>query len=287
MCIAKIIVPLTGTQRDREALATAFAAAKPFHADVVALFVRADPRLGIPYMGMAVSPNIIMDLVDAAEKTNLQAAKAARVMLAEAASAANVALTTAPQKGATASCSFLEMEGYFPNCVAEAARLSDLIVFGPMTTTDGPDLADAFSETLIKTERPVLLANHAPSVFPGKTFIAWDGSATAAHALVGAMPFLRRASEIVLLSCCSTQPRKADYKDVSDYLAAHGLSCREEAIDPAGRSIGGALLYGATKNGADLLIMGGYGHSKLGEVIFGGVTQHVRWHASIPVLMIH
>lgn len=284
MCIAKIVVLLTGTQRDREALSTAFAAAKPFRAHVVALFVRPDPRLVLPYTGVPVSPDIVQEIVDAAEKMNDEAAKSARTMLGEAASAANVTLVSAPRKCETTSSSFLEMQGYLPSCVAEATRLSDLVVFGPMTLTDGPDLSDAFIETLLKSERPVLFASRAPSEFPGKVFVAWDGSATAARALVGAMPFLRRAREIVLLS---VQREKVELKVASDYLTMHDLPCREEMVAPGERGIGEALLDSAVGGKADLLVMGGYGHNRLGEIIFGGVTQHVRWHASIPVLMIH
>jgi nucleotide-binding universal stress UspA family protein len=285
MCIAKIIVPLLGTKRDREALAAAFAAAKPFHAHVVALLVRPDPRFALPFMGAPISGEVIQELVEAAEKTNHETAKAARVTLAEAAAAANAVVEVAPRMSETASCSFLEMEGYFPSCVTEASRFSDLVVFGPMTTADGPDLGDAFAETLTRTERPVLLASHAPKDFPGKVFVAWDGSATAARAVVGAVPLLRKAREVVLLSCHRLQ--KTQSKNVIDYLALHGVSCREETVDTSHRSVGEALLDGATKGGAGLLVMGGFGHSQMGEVIFGGVTQHVRWHATIPVLMIH
>jgi nucleotide-binding universal stress UspA family protein len=76
-------------------------------------------------------------------------------------------------------------------------------------------------------------------------------------------------------------------RQVEQYLGLHGLSCTEEKVDHGKRGIGEALLDGASARGADLLVMGGYGHSKLGETIFGGVTQHVRWHTTMPVLMIH
>ena len=289
MCIAKIIAPLAGTKHDRDTLKTAFAAAKPFNAHVEALFVHPDPRLVLPYYtGVPISPDVVQSIMDAAGMMNAEAARVARTAFDDEAAAANVVKTAAPKASQTATCSFLELEGYFPTIVAEASRLSDLVVFGTPGAADSPDIADAFAETLIKTERPVLFAGHVPSRFPGKAIVAWDGSATATRALIGAMPFLHKAREIVLLSCRhQAQAPKTGFADVSRYLAAHHLSCREEIVDPGSRAIGEALLDGAIKGEADLLIMGGYGHSRLGEAIFGGVTQHVRWHASMPVLMIH
>ncbi len=226
-------------------------------------------------------------IIDSVQEMNKAAAKAARAALTDIAQAAGVEILASPRKTASASCSFREVVGFFPRCVAQEALLSDLIVFGPVTAADGPDLAEAFLDTLLKSERPVLLAAEVPASLTGTVALAWDGSAVAARALVGAMPFLRQAGKITLLSCHPAGSRKTRFDDVEEYLALHGLYCSEEVIDPGKRGIGEALLEEAVKAGAHLLVMGGYGHSHLGETLFGGVTQHVRWHASLPVLMFH
>lgn len=287
MTIAKIIAPLTGGKRDKTVLATAFVAARPFAAHVVALFVHPDPRLAIPYMGAPLSPDVVQAIIDSAQEMTRAAAKSARAALSEAALAAGAEIVSAPRKSSAVSASFCEVEGFFPHSVAEMARLSDLIVFGPVSPADGPDLADAFIETLLKTERPVLLAAETPASLTDKIAIAWDGSAIAARALVGAIPFLKKAGAVVLLSCQHSGPRKAQFRDVEEYLALHGVRCTEQIVEPGKRGIGEALLNAAVTSGATMLAMGGYGHSHLGETIFGGVTQHVRWHASLPVLMFH
>jgi len=280
MSIGRIIAPV---------LTTAFAVAKPFNAHVVALFVCPDPRMSVAYSGgVAVSPSIVQEIVDAAEKLNREAIKAARATFADAASATGAKITVTPGKaGRQLTCSFEEMEGYLPACVAEVAKLSDLVVFGPIAAEDSPDIGEAFSEILLKTERPVLLSALTPAGFPGKVAVAWDGSDTAARAIVGALPVLEKAGEVVLLSCCHDPKRKTVFDDVKQYLALHGVTCSEQIVDPGRHEIGATLLTNAKMLGADLLVMGGYGHSRLGEVLFGGVTQHVRWHATMPVLMIH
>ncbi len=287
MSVAKIIVPLTGAKRDRTALETAFIAARPSNAHVMALCVNADPRLTMPYMGAPLSPDVIQAIIDSTAEMNRAAAKAARAILAETAAAAAVRLLSKPERMTTVTCSLRERDGLFSQCVAEAARLSDLAVFGPVSPTDGPDLADAFIEALMKTERPVLLAARTPASLTEHVAIGWDGSAVAARALVASLPFLENAGKITLLSCCPAGIRRPGFGDVEEYLALHGLKCEESVVDPEHRGIGETLLGAAAERGCDLLVMGGFGHSRLGETFFGGVTQHVRWHADIPVLMVH
>ncbi len=287
MSIAKIIVPLTGAKRDRTALETAFVAAKPSNAHVMAFCVNADPRLAMPYIGASLSPDVFQAIIDSTAEMNRAAARAARTVLAETAAAATVRLLPKPERTATVTCSFREMEGLFSQCVAEAARFSDLAVFGPVSPADGPDLADAFVEALMKTERPILLAARTPKSLTDHIAIAWDGSAVAARALIASLPFLEKAGKITLLSCYPVGTRKPAFRDIEEYLALHGLKCEETVIDPEHHGVGESLLNAAAQRGCDLLVMGGFGHSRLGETFFGGVTQHIRWHADIPVLMVH
>jgi len=268
-------------------LATAFAAAKPYNAHVEALFVRADPRLSLPYGAVPISPDVVQAIIDSAEEANRVASTAARAALKVAAGIAGVEILNRPRKAEAVTCSFKEMEGRFERCASAAARLSDLVVFNPAAIAHNPDLADAFLETLIKTERPVLLAEQAPKAFPGKTVIAWDGSDTAARALVAAIPVLKKANEISLLCCCDGDQAKIGTRDAEQYLALHGLSCTNRMIDVDKRTVGEALLASAHENSGDLMVMGGFGHSRFGEAIFGGVTQHIRWHATLPVVMVH
>jgi nucleotide-binding universal stress UspA family protein len=287
MSIAKIVVPLTGAKRDRIALETAFVAAKPSNAHVAALYVSTDPRLALPYMGTPLSPDVVQAIVDSTAELNQKAASVARATLLETARAADVPYVVAPKRSAQATCSFREMEGFFPQCLAAASRLSDLIVFGPVSPADGPDLADAFVEALLKTERPVLLASKTPKTLTGHITLAWDGSAVAARALLGAMPFFEKAQKITLLSCHAPNKSGPEFADVEEYLALHGLACSQVSVDPGKQGIGAALLAAAIERGSDLLVMGGFGHSHLSEAFFGGVTQHIRWNAALPVLMVH
>jgi nucleotide-binding universal stress UspA family protein len=294
MSIAKIIVPVTGAERDSAALAAAFAAAKPFNAHVVAVIVHPDPRLSVPFMGTPLSPQLVQNLVDAAAEMNVAATKAARTGLAAAARTAGVDITDHPRKADAVTCSFAEMEGFFAGSVAKAARLSDLVVFGPIATAYGPDLNECFVEILTRTDKPVLLSANGGKKLTRSIAVAWDGGSSACHAITGAMPFLKRAEAVTILHVGeplkdweSGFSTRSNLGELKEYLSLHGITPAVQNFERGAKSTGEALLDAALSIGAELLVMGGYGHSRLRETIFGGVTAHIRWHAELPVLMVH
>jgi nucleotide-binding universal stress UspA family protein len=294
MSIAKIIVPVTGADRDATALAAAFVAAKPFSAHVVALIVHPDPRFSMAFMGAPLAPQVVQSVVDTAAEMNDIATKAARATLHNTAKSADVKIVDQLVKTDAVTCSFSEMEGWFARDIAQAARLSDLVVFGPVAQADGRDMNECFVEILTKTDKPVLVsANGAGNITRGVA-VAWDGGASACHAIVGAMPFLKRAESVSILHIGEPlRAREAGYStrtslgELKEYLSLHGVGASVQNFESGEKSTGEALLDAALSINAGLLVMGGYGHSHLRETIFGGVTSHIRWHAELPVLMVH
>lgn len=296
MSIAKIIAPLTGAPRDAAVLATAFAAARPFNAHVAAILVHPDPRLSIPTMGAPLSPQILQNIINAAEELNQAADKTARATLEKTAAAEGVPIIDRPEKSQAVTCSYRVTDGIFADTVARAARLCDLVVFGPLAASDGADVNECFVDVLTKTDRPVLLSAIAAAKLTGNITIAWDGSTAACHAVIAAMPFLKKAQSVTILHI-GAEPKesetssgfaaRAGLHELTDFLVLHGVSCSRKTFGRAEKSMGEALLDAAQGSGADLLVMGGYGHSHLREAIFGGVTAHVRWNAELPVLMVH
>lgn len=290
MGVAKILAPVTGSDRDAAILSTAFAAAKPFRAHVAALFVHPDPRTAVPFLdfGGPLAPEIVEEIIRDAEEAAAIAANRARETLKRCASSAGAPIIEAPGREATASASFRQCLGRFASCVADAAKLSDLIVFAPVLPVDSPEIGQALVETLVGCERPVLLsAAEPPAVFGEKIAVAWDGGQAAAHALTAAMPFLEKARTIELISVRSGPAEDRRCAEASEYLKLYGLSCAERDIVRNGAPIGERLLAEAARGGADLLVMGGYGHSRLRESIFGGATAHILSHANMPALLVH
>jgi len=285
----KILVPVIGAKQDGIALAAAFTAAKPFDAHVEALFVHPDPREAVPYVGMPVSPEVIQTIVDSAMEISRKAAKTAHAILAKAAEHAGAKLVDHPMtgKGFVTAC-LREVEGHFITRVGEAARLCDLVVFGPSTLDSGPDVSGAFVETLTHAERPVLLASEGmPHSLAKKIVIGYDRSVAASHAISAALPFLALAGEVELIAVQETPIDSRSLDEAVEYLALHGVSAKTHIIAKGELSAGEALLAAAAKSGASLLVIGGYGHSRVLESVFGGTTVHLTRARAMPLFMVH
>jgi hypothetical protein len=151
MAIVKILAPLTGGPRDAVVLASAFAAARPFHAHVVALFVRPDATEAVPFFGDGVSAQVVQEIAEAAKAAADAAIKLARASLEAAANTVGAEIIAAPAPSGSLSASFREVLGNFADQVTLAARLSDLVVFGPLKEGDRPGLTEAFEATLLET----------------------------------------------------------------------------------------------------------------------------------------
>lgn len=288
MAYMKILAPLTGSASDAMVLAGAFAAAAPFKAHVLALFVRPDPAEAMPFFGEGVSGAMAQEIVDTAKVAADKAANDARTALAIAAKDAGAIVIDRPEKRDTVSISFREVQGNFADRVTLAGRLSDLVVFGPLKQSDRPGIAEAFEATLLDTGRPVVLTGQtAPKNFARRIAIGWDGSGACARALIAAMPYLARAETIEILSVRKPNTDCESCDEAREYLALHGLSCQERMIDAGSRAIGEVLLEAASQGGADLLVLGGYGHKSLLQMFFGGVTRHVVANAELPLFLVH
>jgi nucleotide-binding universal stress UspA family protein len=288
MAFVKILAPLTGGPRDAVVLASAFAAAKPFNAHVAALFVRPDATEAVPFYGESVSAGVMQEIADASKKAADEASKLARATLQTAAAAAGATVTEAPELRDAPTASLREVTGNFADQVTLAARLSDLVVFGTLKEGDRPGLSEAFEATLIETGRPVLLSPECGAVdFSAKIALAWNDSVASAHAITAALPFLKRARSVEILSVTRGKDEPIGCGELCGYLKLHGVASSERIIEAGLRSIGDALLEEAAKGGAGLLVAGGYGHSRLREMFFAGVTRHVVGKASLPLFLVH
>lgn len=287
MTIAKILAPLTGTPRDEVVLATAFAAARPFNAHVAALFIHPDPRLAVPFVGVPVSPEVVQDIVNASEEIAKSADKRAHDMLVAAADEAGAAIVEHPKKAEAVTCSLRRAQGLFFRAVAQAAELCDLVAFGTIGGPDTVELSEGFVEVLTRSGRPILLSAEAPSRLARKVIVGWDGGASASRAVSAALPFLRKAESVEILSIQRAPLHHGGFAELRDYLGLHGIAAQEQTVEQGARQIGEALLEGAVRAGGDFLVMGAYGRGSLRESVFGGATAHIRSHASLPIFLAH
>jgi nucleotide-binding universal stress UspA family protein len=287
MSIRKILVPLSGNPVDTTVLGTAIAVARDFDAQIVGLFTRPDPTDALPYLGEGVSGQVIEEVMQAATAGAENACGRARLLFTDMGTRSGLPLLSDSNTTTRPSLRFIDVTGRRDDLVATHARLSDLVVFGE-TEESAQAGGIALEAALLNAGRPVLIAPKAAVLnVGGKVAIGWDESAEAAHAITAAMPFLTRASEVIIFSVEKLKLDPSSGFLLSDYLALHDVQARVHVVEAGGRTGGAALLEEAERASVDLLVMGGYGHSRWREFFTGGATQHVRSHASIPVFMAH
>jgi nucleotide-binding universal stress UspA family protein len=170
------------------------------------------------------------------------------------------------------------------------ARRFDLSVVGqavPGKITPRPILIEA---ALFETGRPTLVVPYIQKdgVKLDRVMVCWDGSRSAARAASDAMPFLKRAGtvEVVIV----TEHGRSDEiagADIAQHLARHGLAVEVKLIVAPDAKTADILLSHAADTSADLLVLGGYGHSRLREFVLGGVTRSILEAMTVPTLMSH
>jgi nucleotide-binding universal stress UspA family protein len=172
------------------------------------------------------------------------------------------------------------------------ARYADLAVVG-QEDPDEPSSGNLPEQVVLGCGRAVLLI---PYIGAGQTLgqrvvVAWDASREAARAVRAALPLLKQAAAVNVVS---VNPKPAELghgevpgADIGLYLARHGVKVDVQRIDTRELDVGNALLSHGADKAADLLVMGGYGHSRLREVVLGGATRTILRDMTVPVLMSH
>lgn len=192
--------------------------------------------------------------------------------------------------GATAtgvSAEWREESGRQNVVVGSIGRVFDLIV------VEHPDKPASFAEAtledaLFESGRPVLMAPAKPPPSLGeRVLVAWNGSTETARTVAFAMPFLKRAKRVEVVSVEGAWTPGPSSADLAKSLKAHGIDASSRHI-PAGKSQpGDVFLAEAKAMSADLLVKGAYTQSRLRQMIFGGATRQVIAGADMPVLLAH
>jgi nucleotide-binding universal stress UspA family protein len=173
----------------------------------------------------------------------------------------------------------------------EEAAYADLVVVGQsMRERVAGSPPPGFTESMIlESGRPTLVMPYAPrsGSVGRRVLVAWDGSAPAARALTGSLPFLHRADEVHVVSW-SDRRRAAPFSrvDIGRYLRDHCIAPTLH-LRPATKRVADELVLLATNLDADLVVMGCYGHSRARERIFGGASRGTLAEMPAPLLMAH
>ena len=286
MPIRKLLLPLTGTSAGEAALATALMVARIWGAHVTALHVRMDSRDVAPLAGEGLSGAMIEEMMSATEKESSERSDAVRGMFDRFVKTHNVVVSAARPKKPEPTASYETITGREEDLVAQKARLADLTVVPHPESGDDVSSSDALHAVLFDSGRPVLIAPITiPASIGTKICLAWNGTAESAAAMLAAIPWMQKAQAVRVLSADEYQRRGPAATELMDYLSLHGIDAEMATFRPIDRDVGRGMLAAAGEFGADLLCMGAYSHSRLRQLILGGVTRHVLEKAQLPVMM--
>lgn len=284
----KVLVHVSGTDRSRKVLNYAAMLAAEHGAALDALYA-VDPI----QLGAYLSPEAAMIALELRQDHQRMHASKAREQVVEASQLHGM------------SVGFQSPGGDPLEALVARSRGADLVVMGKPPHNEPAELSPRFaSQLLVGGGCPVLFVPRVESVegCGTRVLVAWSATRESARALRDALPMLQRATAVEVLTLGNTDFGSVNPLDaVSAYLLAHGVSATC-AVEPVGvisfgermltpsvvdASIAELLLSRAADSGANLIVMGGYGHTRAYEWVLGGVTRTLLESMTVPVLMSH
>jgi nucleotide-binding universal stress UspA family protein len=288
MTIRTILVPVRGDGKGEGVLDCALAVGRRFNAHLSVVHCRPRPEDMLPY-GVFVPTSFREQIASSATTMANEEEGRVKALFETYCSRHDLAVVdgSAAAPGDRPSASWSEATGKQAEIVAVRGRLADLIaVAQPDTKLNlGRNTLEA---ALLETGRLVLMC---PPAGAGSVCrhvaIGWDGHAEAARALAAAMPILVAADHITVLAGETGRHVELGPEEVRAYLARHDAHAEVRSFRARATEVAQGLLGAVIEAGADVLLIGAYGHSRRRELVMGGVTQHIIEHADLPVLMIH
>ena len=241
---------------------------------------------GIAFLYEPVIPDgtlggIPVDLIELQREENSKAANAAVGRFEAATKTAGVSAETRVLDATLGGAAAL---------FGQIARRFDVAVVGQAQREHGASDELMIEGALFESGRPVVVVPYIQKqgLTLDRVLACWDGGRMSARAIADAMPFLERAKAVDIVIV--TEERKNDEitgANMTEHLARHGVTANVKRIARGDLAIADVILDYAADSGADFMVMGGYGHSRLREFILGGVTRGILGSMTVPVLMSH
>lgn len=273
--IRDILVNLATTTKHDRARDYALSLAEMFDAHLTGLAFAYEPI--IPMMGPI--DGLPASYIDEERAANEKSAQAAKSRFLQASNAARSEAYSPNVTVSGAAHLFAKIGRNYDLCVVEQANVN----------SSNYDLIT--EAALFDSGRPVLVIPYIhdkPAKFD-TALICWDGSKPAARAVADAIPLLRKAKRIQIITVAEAAKITEEFPsaEIAQHLSRHGLAVQVKRIDVEDLDVANTILSHATDIDADFLVMGAYGHNRIREFVLGGVTAQVLSTMTSPVLMSH
>lgn len=287
MALRVILARLTGADLDEAVMDGALALASgASEGHIHALMVRPDPRLTLPSPSEeGMSPALYDAIFESLERAETEKARNVRAKVESWCSVKGVKVQ--PRAATPLSVDFTDFIGLERNILAEEARLADITV---MALSNATVDNEAFESALLESGRPVMLVPSLskPATSISNILVAWNDSPEAARAVSAAIPLMRKAAKVTVITVADGPLRETAADRLVNYLMQEGITVSAmHSENLKDTMVENRLLQAAQDTDADLLVMGGYTHSRTKELIFGGVTRHLVRHSPIKTIMCH
>jgi nucleotide-binding universal stress UspA family protein len=285
-----ILAVATGQGYDRLVLEASLDLARLSPSHIEVLHPGIDPLTAIPLTGDPMSAGLVAEMMQSLERDSQRCQEAARgdfeAWCRE--HALKLPNSSAAERDSLApTVSWASAIGRPSDIVVTRGRLADVIVTGHSTSSIDPEPIDLVNAALFWTGRPLLCV--APPSRPHlltRPTILWNGSPQAARAVADSMFVLIRAASVGVLSILN-DGSSPDADALVEALGRRGIEAKRHDVPPGDAPDGKRLFAAAMSMGSSLVIMGGYGHSRLREIVMGGVTRHAISQSELPLFIAH
>lgn len=291
MAFKMILAPIQSGESARQTLAGAYAVASKTNAHIQVLHAQADAKEAVPLLGEGMSGAMIEEMIEIADRDAATRASEARTLFDQFCSEKNIPLIEKPgDTGDKVSASWRELNSREDEVVADAGKAADLIIIAQPNEDDDRSSLMTLHAAVFETGKPVLMVPpEMPQSFDTAA-ISWNGTAEAARAVTSAIPLLKLANQVTVFAIETDKSRhRTSAEEIVTHLAWHGVNATHRTVLPSyqGQSVGESIAAECQKENADLLVMGAFTHSRLVQIVLGGVTRYVIASSKLPVLMNH
>lgn len=273
-----IVVRLDMGNGNQAVVDYAVSAAKVLGAHITGIAIALIPN--IPGASMGYLP---IEKIEATRQANEAAAEAAVEYFIKATASAGVS-----SEAQILRADFSKAAQRF----SRVARRFDIAIVAQAEPNVKAIQATIAEATLFESGRPMIVVPYIQKaqLKLDRVMVCWDGSRTAVRAIADAIPLLEKTKDIEVVKIVTSERHKGEEFDGADmglHLARHGFKVQVTRIQQDSVDAANALLSHCADSGADFMIMGGYGHSRLREFVLGGVTRSILSSMTVPTLMSH
>lgn len=275
-----LLVAIDASNSNAKRVDYAINLAKRFDAHLTGLYLI--PKY-VPPASTSAGIYITADIQGNLDRHEKEQADAAIVSFKEAADREGIACDTRTDRG---------FQDDFGRMLSVHGRYADAVIVGQPADDQTSATLDT-GDVVLASGAPVIIVPYIgkPKTTAERVMVAWNASRESARAVRDAMPLLEKANAVDVV-CFQPKPTEDGHgdmpgADIAHHLTRHGIQVEVEIIESKDIDVGNALLSHVADRGSDLLVMGGYGHSRLREFVLGGATRTILRSMTVPVLMTH